>query len=247
MALKFNILIIGMTSGYTFSKNPQELFEKFFGTKNPFANFGFSEASPFVSKLTKPPPKKPEPITHTLECTITELYNGVTKKFNITRKRLNELGNLVDNTKLILIHVKPGWKAGTKIIFPNEGDESIDESTLITDVVFIVAEKDDISTKSFVRQGNNLIYTHKISLADALTDCSLQIPVLDGRILSIACPEVVSPSYEKVIEGEGMPIPKLNGIRGNLIIKFHILFPQYLKGSKRDKIREILAGEALME
>ena len=79
-----------------------------------------------------------------------------------------------------------------------------------------------------------------------MADTSLQIPTLDKRILSIACPEVVSPFYEKVIEGEGMPISKKQGAKGDLIIKFHILFPKYLNGAKRTKIREILNGEELL-
>ena len=77
-----------------------------------------------------------------------------------------------------------------------------------------------------------------------MTDCSLQIPTLDKRVLSIACPEVVSPYYEKVVVGEGMPISKKSdGSKGDLIIKFNIQFPKYLNGTKRNKLREILANE----
>jgi len=89
------------------------------------------------------------------------------------------------------------------------------------------------------------VYTYKLSLSDAMTDCSLRIPTLDQRILSIACPEVVSPYYEKVVPGEGMPLSKTPNKRGDLIIKFHILFPKYLNLSKKEKIREILANEEL--
>jgi DnaJ-class molecular chaperone len=40
-----------------------------------------------------------------------------------------------------------------------------------------------------------------------------------------------------------MPISKKPGSRGDLIIRFHILFPKYLNGVKRTKIKEILANE----
>lgn len=45
--------------------------------------------------------------------------------------------------------------------------------------------------------------------------------------------------------GEGMPISKSPGSKGDLIVRFHILFPKYLNGTKRTKIREILANEEL--
>ena len=47
-----------------------------------------------------------------------------------------------------------------------------------------------------------LLGRREISLSDALSDCSLQIPTLDRRLISLACPEVVSPYYEKLIPGE---------------------------------------------
>jgi DnaJ-class molecular chaperone len=107
----------------------------------------------------------------------------------------------------------------------------------------VIQEKPN-SDIGWVRDGNNLVYTYKLSLSDALTDCSLQIPTLDKRILSIACPEVVSPYYEKVVVGEGMPVSKKgDGSKGDLIIKFYIQFPKYLNGTKRNKLREILANE----
>eukprot|EP01040_Poterioochromonas_malhamensis_P002720 gene2721-2897_t len=230
-----------MTGAYTYKQNAQEIFENFFGTNNPFAAFGF-ETTPFASKLNKPGPAKAKPITFDLECTLKELYNGCIKKFNITRKRYSKEGNLLDDTKSFVIHVKPGWKKGTKVTFVNEGDEG--PNIIPADIIFVIQEK-EASDPGYQREGNNLIYTYKLSLADALTDCSLQIPTLDQRVISIACPEVVSPFYEKLVPGEGMPVTKIPGTKGNLIVRFHILFPKYLNNEKRLKIRELLANEEL--
>lgn len=126
------------------------------------------------------------------------MYNGCSKKFNITRKRFNPTGELEDSMKTLTIVIKPGWKKGTKVSFVNEGDEA--PNTIPADLIFIIQEKEN-SDAGWVREGNNLIYTYKLSLSDALTDCSLQIPTLDQRIISLACPEVVSPYYEKLIPG----------------------------------------------
>lgn len=232
------------TAAYKYAGNADEIFESFFGTLNPFATFGFGEAKPFASKLNRPGLRKPEPVMHDLDCSLSELYNGCVKKFNITRNRYNENEELVEDTKQLTITVKAGWKKGTKVTFPSEGDEA--PGTTPPDVVFVITEKADEAEGAYTREGSNLVYTHKITLADALTDCSLQIPTLDQRLISIACPEVVSPFYEKTIGGEGMPISKKPGTKGDLIVKFHILFPKYLNGVKRTKIREILAGEELL-
>jgi DnaJ-class molecular chaperone len=192
------LTFLEMQEGYTYKQNAQEIFENFFGTNNPFAAFGF-ETTPFASKLNKPGPAKAKPITFDLECTLKELYNGCIKKFNITRKRNNKDGNLVDDTKNFVIHVKPGWKKGTKVSFVNEGDEG--PNIIPADIIFVIQEKENADA-GYKREGNNLVYTYKLSLADALTDCSLQIPTLDQRVISIACPEVVSPFYEKLVPGK---------------------------------------------
>ena len=188
----------GTKGGYNYKQNAQEIFENFFGTTNPFATFGFGDAMPFASKLNKPGPKKSDPVVHNLECTLSELFNGCTKRFNVARKRFTGEGELVLDTKQLTITIKPGWKKGTKITFPNEGDES--KGTIPADIVFVIQEKLQPET-GYSREGNNLIYTYKISLADALSDCSLQVPTLDNRLISIACPEVVTPYYEKKVIG----------------------------------------------
>lgn len=229
----------GQASGYCYKENAQEIFENFFGTGNPFAAFGFGDTAPFSSKLNKPGPRKEDPIFYNLDCTLSELYNGCVKKFGVSRKRLAPDGSVYDESKVLTIVVKPGWKKGTKITFPCEGDEVV--GGIAADIIFVIQEIDDGS--AYIRDGNNLVYTYKLNLADALTDCSLQIPTLDSRVISIACPEVVSPFYSKLVPGEGMPISKKQGMRGDLIVKFHILFPKYLTGEKKVKLRELLGNE----
>lgn len=55
-----------------------------------------------------------------------------------------------------------------------------------------------------------------------------QVPTLDGRVLRLPCPEVVSPGYERRLGGEGMPISKNPGSRGDLLIRFKLVFPAFL-------------------
>ncbi|CAM9705651.1 unnamed protein product [Sphacelaria rigidula] len=72
--------------GYCYKQNGQEIFESFFGTHNPFVDFGFGDTMPFASRLKKQGPRKPDPVTRDLECSLDELYNGCTKVVKVTRK-----------------------------------------------------------------------------------------------------------------------------------------------------------------
>jgi DnaJ-class molecular chaperone len=178
-----------------------------------------------------------EAIVKDLPCTLEELFNGCTKKLAVTRKRLRaDTGEYVDDTKQLVVSVKPGWKAGTKITFPGEGDEG--PNIVPADLVFVVVEK---SHPKLIREGANLVFTSKLSLADAITDCSVEVPTLDGRVLCIPCPEVIAPGYEKTIPCEGMPISKKPGTRGDLIIRFSIVFPEYLSEDKKLQLRKLLS------
>jgi len=159
-----------MQTGYSYKNNAEEIFEKFFGTKNPFMDFKFGDGMPFQSRLEKPAPKKAPPIIQDLPCSLEELFNGCTKRLKITRKRFTPEGDLVDEDKIVTINVKPGWKKGTKITFPCEGDEK--PNVIPADVVFVITEQEH---DYFGREGNNLVYNSKITLADALTDCCIEV------------------------------------------------------------------------
>lgn len=83
--------------------------------------------------------KKAQPIVHKLALTLEELYSGTEKKMKIT-KSVFETSEVVKVEKLLTIQVKPGWRSGTKITFPQEGDqrpgvEPADVGTLLTYVV----------------------------------------------------------------------------------------------------------------
>jgi hypothetical protein len=56
-----------------------------------------------------------------------ELFTGCNKKFNINRRiRDGASGTYMQVTKTIECPIKPGYKAGTKLTFPDDGDEQPD-------------------------------------------------------------------------------------------------------------------------
>ena len=69
------------------------------------------------------PKKKAEPIEQVLRLTLEEMFYGVTKNLKLTRTVLTG-GRESRVAETLSIDVKPGWKRGTKITFPEKGDEA---------------------------------------------------------------------------------------------------------------------------
>ncbi|KAM7500762.1 hypothetical protein LguiA_025176 [Lonicera macranthoides] len=139
--------------------------------------------------------------------------------------------------EILTIDIKPGWKKGTKITFPEKGNEQ--PNFIPADLIFIVDEK---RHGTFTRDGNDLVFTQKISLAEALTGYTVHITTLDGRKLSIPINNVIHPKYEEVVPREGMPLPKDPSSRGNLRIKFDIKFPSRLTAEQKTGIKRLLTA-----
>ena len=70
-----------------------------------------------------PARKKADPIEQVLRLTLEEMYYGVQKNLKLTRTVIRG-GAEQRVSETLTIDVKPGWKKGTKITFPEKGDES---------------------------------------------------------------------------------------------------------------------------
>lgn len=181
--------------------------------------------------------RKAPAVESKLACSLEELYGGSTRKMKISRNVIDVHGQMVPESEILTIDVKPGWKKGTKITFPGKGNEQFNQ--LPADLVFVIDEKPH---EVYKRDGNDLVIVQKISLAEALGGTTINLTTLDGRGLSIPVTNVVSPGYELLIAKEGMPIAKEPGRKGNLRIKFDVKFPLKLTAEQRAGIQQILEG-----
>ncbi|PRQ29010.1 putative terminal organelle assembly protein TopJ [Rosa chinensis] len=182
-------------------------------------------------------PRKASPLERKLPCSLEELYKGTTKKMKISREIADASGRTMPVEEILTIEVKPGWKKGTKITFPEKGNERPNE--VPADLVFIIDEKPH---STFTRDGNDLVVTQKISLAEALVGYTLHLTTLDGRTLTIPINTVIHPNYEEIVPREGMPIPKDPSKKGNLRVKFNIKFPTRLTSEQKAGIKKLLAA-----
>lgn len=58
------------------------------------------------------------------------------------------------------------------------------------------------------REGNDLIKTVKLDLHEALLGTTVKVFTLDGKMVEVPVMEVDSPTYVKVLVGQGMPLSK---------------------------------------
>lgn len=145
-------------------------------------------------------------------------------------------------TEILVITVKPGWKAGTKVTFPRMGNDQVNQIT--PDLVFVIDEKPH---EVYKRDANNLVTELTIPITDALTGTTIKLRSLDGRDIVVPMDDVViKPGDEFVVANEGMPISKDPKKKGNLRIKFEVVFPEKLTDEQRESIRHILGKEKLI-
>ncbi|CAM6083645.1 unnamed protein product [Calypogeia fissa] len=207
-------------------------------------NFGDRDVAAFLRScgnvVHSSGPLKVAPVVTKLQCTLEELYNGSTRKMKISRTTPGFGSTKMPAEEVLIIEVKPGWKTGIEITFPEKGNEQL--NTVPADLVFIIDEQPHAI---FKRDGNDLTMTHKLPLGDALAGCTVQVTSLDGRILDIPIMHVVYPGFQMFVENEGMPILKEPGKRGNLRIGFEIEFPSSLSSDQKSDLKEVLGPDPL--
>ncbi|XP_007559310.1 PREDICTED: dnaJ homolog subfamily B member 5 [Poecilia mexicana] len=176
------------------------------------------------------------PVVHELKVSLEEIFHGCTKRMKITRRRLNPDGrSMRTEDKILNIVIKKGWKEGTKITFPKEGDET--PENIPADIVFVLKDK---GHAHFKRDGSNIIYNCKITLKEALCGCTVSIPTLENRVISLPCHDIIKPGTLKRVRGEGLPFPKNPSQRGDLIVEFSVRFPDRIPPQSREIIRQHL-------
>ncbi|KAL8150191.1 hypothetical protein V2J09_019999 [Rumex salicifolius] len=216
------------------SRDADEIFADFFGTgfENWDGKKSYASGGGQNNQRTK---KKAQPVETQLACSLEELYKGSKRKMKISRIVSDDSGKPMTVEEVLAIDIKPGWKKGTKITFPEKGNQ--DPGSVPGDLIFVIDEKPH---SIFKRDGNDLVINQRISLLDALAGKTLILTTLDERNLTIEVSEIVKPGHEMVIENEGMPISKELNKRGNLRIKFNIKFPKKLSGDQKSELRRVL-------
>ncbi|KAL1196164.1 DnaJ protein ERDJ3B [Cardamine amara subsp. amara] len=235
-----------------YPRDAEDIFAEFFGasgdvfggggggggrySENGGSRFRNAEAGSQNNRKT-PVNRKAPAIESKLGCTLEELYKGGRRKMKISRVVPDGFGKPKPVEEILKIDITPGWKKGTKITFPEKGNQ--EPGVTPADLIFVIDEKPHSVYK---RDGNDLIVDKKVSLLEALTGITLSLTTLDGRNLTIPVLDIVKPGQEIVIPNEGMPISKQVAKRGDLKINFEICFPSRLTSEQKTDLKRVLGG-----
>ncbi|ELP93432.1 DnaJ C terminal region domain containing protein, partial [Entamoeba invadens IP1] len=92
----------------------------------------------------------------------------------------------------------------------------------------------------FRRSGNDLYMEKTIGLGQALTGLSFVVKQLDGRELLLGYNDVIQPETTLEVKGEGF-IQPLSSTRGDLFIKFTVIFPKIEEIQKNlEELKKVL-------
>lgn len=173
--------------------------------------------SGFQSGARQSQSQQPSELVKPLPLSLEELYSGTTKHLKLTRK----LARGGTEEKILTVTVRPGWKAGTKVRFADSGNQ--DSNGVSQTIVFVVEEKPH---DRFKREGDNLVYTKRVTLLEALEG---SLTSLDGRTLRFN-------AGDRVIPKEGMP--GKNG-KGDLLIRWDVVIPK-MSNAKLEELKKLL-------
>jgi len=143
---------------------------------------------------------------------------------------------VVQESKSLEVHVDKGMKDSQKITLSGQGDQL--PGADFGDVIVVLQQEPH---ETFQRQGSDLTMIHKLGVTEALCGCEFVVKQLDGRdlVLRSAPGNVIEPGSVRRVNGEGMPHHRNPFDKGDLYVKFEIIFPpKYFNDEDKIKLLE---------
>jgi DnaJ family protein A protein 2 len=176
---------------------------------------------------------KPIPIMKSLQITMSQVLNGVSVPLEIERW-IMENGIKVFEKETIYVDVPAGIDENEMIVLRDKGNV-ISEYCKGDIKINILIQ----NNTTFKRLGLDLILEKKITLKEALCGFSFELRYINGKIYTLNNNKgsIVPPEYKKVYPGMGL---KRGDHKGNMVINFHVEFPEKLTDEQIEKLISIL-------
>jgi DnaJ-class molecular chaperone len=177
--------------------------------------------------------QKPSPITKTVSIDIGQVYNGATIPVDIERW-INDNGTKLFEKETLYVSIPKGVDENEIIVLKDKGN-IVNETSKGDVKIFIKI----INNTEIKRTGLDLIYEKNISLKEALCGFTFEIKFINGKIYTLNnnSGNIITPEYRKIVPNMGLT---REGHTGNLIVVFHIEFPEKLTNDQIKKLIEIL-------
>lgn len=177
--------------------------------------------------------QKPPPIIKTVQISMEQVLTGGTIPVDIERW-LIEGENKVFENETVYVTIPKGID-DNEIIMLKEKGNILSEDIKGDIKLFIKIE----NTSQFERKGIDLIMNKNISLKDALCGFSFELKYINGKVYTLNnnSGSIIPPEYIKIIPNMGLT---RDGHTGNLLIHFHVEFPEKLSEQQIKSLKEIL-------
>lgn len=214
----------------------EDIFAQFGGGGlggSPFGGRGGRSSGGFSRR--RDPEVETTVVEKQLPVSLEEIFNGTNKKLRVQRKTYdNQSGKQSVEDKILSVPIKKGLKAGSKIKYPDMGDQ-VEGGT--QDLHFIVQLK---VHPLFTRDGDDLRHTVEIDLKEALTGWRRTVQTIDGKQVNVSSSGPTQPTFEERFPQLGMPKSKTPTQRGDFVVGIKIKMPTSLTAAQKTQLKEIL-------
>lgn len=132
------------------------------------------------------------------------------------------------------VKIPAGVQHGVTFKFEGMGDDAI-KNMPRGDLMVVMSVLD---SDGYTRKGNDLYTDKTIDCFQAIRGHEFNLKTLEDKIIKVKVPGGTQPNTILQVKGQGMPVHKTIGIRGNLYVKIHVLIPQ-LSASDLKKIKDL--------
>jgi curved DNA-binding protein len=132
------------------------------------------------------------------------------------------------------VKIPAGVQHGVTFKFPGMGDDAI-KNVPRGDLMVIMSVLD---SDGYTRKGNDLYTDKTIDCFQAIRGHDFNLKTLEDKIIKVKVPAGTQANTILQVKGQGMPVHKTIGIRGNLYVKVHVLIPQ-LSAADLKKIKDL--------
>ena len=132
------------------------------------------------------------------------------------------------------VNIPAGVQHGVTFKFTSMGDDSI-KNMPRGDLMVMMSVLD---SDGYTRKGNDLYTDKTIDCFQAVRGHSFNLNTLEDKIIKVKVPAGTQPNTILQVKGQGMPVHKTIGIRGNLYVKVHVLIPQ-LSAADLKRIKDL--------
>jgi len=177
--------------------------------------------------------QKPPPILKQIDINMSQVLSGANVPIEIERWVL-ENGIKTNESETIYLTIPQGIDDNEMIILRDKG-HVINENVKGDVKIFVKI----INETLFKRSGLDLIIEKNISLKESLCGFSFEIKYLNGKSYTLNNNKgnIIPPEYKKVYPEMGLTRGEH---KGNMIIHFHIDFPEKLNEEQITKLSQIL-------